>query len=33
MKKNENIVYSTDDNYTSSEEELGSIAKEVPPEK
>ena len=33
MKKNENIVYSTDDNYTSSEQELGSIAKEVPPEK
>ena len=33
MKKNENIVYSTDENYSLSEEEFGSIAKEVPPEK
>ena len=33
MKKNDNIVYSTDDNYTSSEQEVGSSTKVVPPEK
>ena len=33
MKKNENIVYSTDDTYSSSEEEVGSSKKVVPPEK
>ena len=33
MKKNENIVYSTDENYSSSEEEVHSFAIELPPEK
>ena len=33
MKKNENIVYSTDENYSLSEEEVDSYAIELPPEK
>ena len=33
MKKNENIVYSTDENYSLSEEEMDSYAIELPPEK
>ena len=33
MKKNENIVYSTDDNYFSSDEDLDNSAKELLPEK
>ena len=33
MKKNENIVYSTDENYSLSEKEVDSYAIELPPEK
>ena len=33
MKKSENIVYSTDENYSLSEEEMDSYAIELPPEK
>ena len=33
MKKNENIVYSTDENYSLSEEEVDSYTIEIPPEK
>ena len=33
MKKNENIVHSTDENYSLSEEEMDSYAIELPPEK
>jgi len=33
MKKHDNIVYSTDDNYWPSKEEIGSTAIELPPEK
>ena len=33
MKKNENIVYSTDENYSLSDEEMDSYAIELPPEK
>jgi len=33
MKKNENIVYSTDENYSLSEEEVDSYAIDLPPEK
>ena len=33
MKKNENIVYSTDKNYSLSEEEVDSYAIDLPPEK
>ena len=33
MKKNENIVYSTDENYSLSEEEMDSYAIEIPQEK
>ena len=33
MKKNENIVYSTDENYSLSEEKVDSYAIELPPEK
>ena len=33
MKKNENIVYSTDENYSLSEEEVDSHVIELPPEK
>ena len=33
MKKNENIVYSTDKNYSLSEEEVDSYTIELPPEK
>ena len=33
MKKNDNIVYSTDENYSSSKEEVDSSAIELSPEK
>ena len=33
MKKHDNIVYSTDDNYSPSKEEIDSTAIELPPEK
>ena len=33
MKKHDNIVYSTDDNYLPSKEEIDSTAIEIPPEK
>ena len=33
MKKNENIVYSTDDTYSSSEEEVDNSTIDLPPEK
>ena len=33
MKKNDNIVYSTDENYSSSKEEMDSSAIELSPEK
>ena len=33
MKKNENIVYSTDENYSLSEKDVDSYAIELPPEK
>ena len=33
MKKNENIVYSTDENYSLSDEEVDSYAIQLPPEK
>ena len=33
MKKNENIVYSTDENYSLSEEEVDNSTIELPPEK
>ena len=33
MKKNENIVYSTDENYPLSEKEVDSYAIDLPPEK
>ena len=33
MKKNENIVYSTDDTYFSSKEEVDNSTIELPPEK
>ena len=33
MKKNENIVYSTDENYSSSEEEVDNSTIDLPPEK
>ena len=32
MKKHDNIVYSTDDNYLRSKEEIDSTAIELPPE-
>ena len=33
MKKNDNIVYSTDDTYSSSEEEVDNSKIDLPPEK
>ena len=33
MKKHDNIVYSTDDNFSPSKEEIDSTAIELPPEK
>ena len=33
MKKHDNIVYSTDDNYSPSKEDIDSTAIELPPEK
>ena len=33
MKKHDNIVYSTDDNFSPSKEEIDSNAIELPPEK
>jgi len=33
MKKHDNIVYSTDDNYSPSKEKIDSTAIELPPEK
>ena len=33
MKKHDNIVYSTDDNYSPSKEEIDSTVIEIPPEK
>ena len=33
MKKNKNIVYSTDDTYSSSEEEVDNSTIDLPPEK
>ena len=33
MKKHDNIVYSTDDNYSPSKEDIDSTGIELPPEK